>query len=590
MRILIIFLLFSSFGYGQTNTYYVSFENAVHHEVQIKATFPDVKTDTLVVEMSRSSPGRYALHEFAKNIYAVKAMDSKGREIEVIRPNPYSWSITGHDGTVRLEYTLFADRGDGTYAQVDNTHAHLNTPAVFMFSESLEKRPVVVTFDFKDHPEWKVATQLKKIDKNTFFAPNLYYFFDSPIEISDFQLRQFDLNGENIRFALHHPGTEVEADEYFEKVKKIVIQEMQVYGELPEFDYNEYTFLTCYMPQASGDGMEHRNSTMITSSRSLENGGMEGNIGTVAHEFFHAWNVERIRPDGLEPFDFTEANMSGLLWFAEGFTSYYTPLTLVRAELITPEEYVESLNGTFNYVWNSPARNYNNVVEMSYQAPFVDAATSVDPVNRGNTFISYYSYGSMLGLALDLKLRQKGQNLDDFMKLMWKKYGKTEIPYDLKDLENALVEFAGKDFSEDFFENFIYKSKMPNYEGLFEQVGLKISQDCDKTYFGARLRDSEDGIFISSYPVEGSPAYKAGLDINDKILSVNSVEIKTEEDWNNSLKNLAPGDSIKIAIFRYGKEWEKEVILEADPNFVIEINQEASEEAKVARKNWLSEK
>src|SRR5690606_525168 len=138
---------------------------------------------------------------------------------------------------------------------------------------------------------------------------------------------------------------------------------------------------------------------------------------------------------------FTEANMSGLLWFAGGFTSYYTPLTLVRGGIISPEAYVNGLNGTFNYVWNYPGREYFSPVEMSYQAPFGDAATSVDPVNRESTFISYYSYGSMLGLALELQLRQKGLNLDDYMKLVWEKYGKQEKPYEIKDLEASLAQY-----------------------------------------------------------------------------------------------------------------------------------------------------
>ena len=147
---------------------------------------------------------------------------------------------------------------------------------------------------------------------------------DSPTEISNFSMRSFEVNGQTINFVLHHNGTEAELDTYFEKVKKVVLQEEAVFGELPKFDYGTYTFLACYIPNASGDGMEHRNSTILTSTRSLANGGMDDNIGTVAHEFFHCWNVERIRPKALEPFNFEEANMSGELWFAEGFTSYYT--------------------------------------------------------------------------------------------------------------------------------------------------------------------------------------------------------------------------------------------------------------------------
>src|SRR5690606_27385298 len=171
-------------------------------------------------------------------------------------------------------------------------------------------------------------------------------------------------------------ATDEQLDTYFEKVKKVVLEQMQVFGELPTFDYGEYTFLACYMPNATGDGMEHRNSTMIPSTRSLAMGGIETNIGTVAHEFFHCWNVERIRPKSLQPFDYSRANMSGDLWFAEGFTSYYDDLSMARAGIISKEKYIQGLIGTFNYVWTSPARQFFNPIEMSYQAPFVDAAKS----------------------------------------------------------------------------------------------------------------------------------------------------------------------------------------------------------------------
>ncbi len=345
------FALFSTlFLTGQTNTYTISFDNAVHHEAVIQATFPDLEMDTVSFRMSRTSPGRYALHEFAKNVYGFKATDSKGNSLMVHRPNPYEWQVTGHDGTIKLEYILFANRGGGTYSQVDETHAHLNIPATFMFSPKLNDRKIEVTFNLREDLNWKVATQLPLVSGTTYSAPNLYYFMDSPTEISDYTLRSFQVDGKTIQLALHHNGTEEEADTYFEKVKKVVLAEKEVYGELADFDHGTYTFLACYIPNASGDGMEHRNSTIVTSTRSLANGGMEQNIGTVSHEFFHSWNVERMRPKSLEPFDFEAANMSGELWFAEGFTSYYTNLILCRAGLISAKEYVEGLAGTFNYV------------------------------------------------------------------------------------------------------------------------------------------------------------------------------------------------------------------------------------------------
>src|SRR5687768_7211798 len=170
---------------GRPIVYEISFPNAVHHEAEISVTFPNVPRRPLEVRMSRSSPGRYALHEFAKNVYSVKAVDSRGRPLDVRRPNPHQWDVHGHDGTVRITYTLFADR---TYAGIDLTHAHLNMPATFMWARGLDERPIRITFRAPD-TRWRIATQLAPTaDSATFTAPGLQYFLDSPTEISAHEL------------------------------------------------------------------------------------------------------------------------------------------------------------------------------------------------------------------------------------------------------------------------------------------------------------------------------------------------------------------------------------------------------------------
>ena len=568
-----------------STVYEISFENAVHHEAQIEVTFSNLKAGPFEFRMSRTSPGRYALHEFAKNVYNVKATDGDWNELEIERPDPYSWIVDGHNGTVNVSYTLFANRGGGTYAQVDDTHAHLNMPATFMYAPSLEDAPMEITFDVREDLNWKVATQLEPIDDITFRAPNLQYFMDSPTEISDHDVRSFDVDGQTIHFVLHHNGTDAELDEYFEQVKPIVLEQKEVFGELPNFDFSNYYFLACYVPNASGDGMEHRNSTILTSTRSLANQGMRRNIGTVSHEFFHAWNVERIRPQSLEPFDFEEANMSGELWFAEGFTSYYTGLILCRAGLRTPEEYVAGLRGTLNYVWKSPGRQFFNPIEMSYQAPFVDAARSVDPVNRDNTFISYYSYGSALGLALDLSLRQQDLNLDDYMKLVWITYGKDEIPYTIKNLEDVLKEYAGAEFGESFFADYIHNSGEPNMWNLFETVGVTLELNDNLTWFG---RSPNNGNLTRSTMV-GSPAYNAGLEKGDKIISIGDFSLSDGVTFNSILQNYKPLDTVKVVYERLGEP--KETELTFLPNTTYEkvvLTEEISAEQQAARDAWLN--
>ena len=552
--------------------------------------------------MSRSSPGRYALHEFAKNVYNFKATDSDGKVLQVSRPNPYQWDISGHDGTINISYTLFANRGDGTYSQIDETHAHLNIPATFMFAAGLEQRNIEVDFKVRKDLNWKVATQLPLVSGTTFSAPDLQYFMDSPVEISNYQVREFEValsdksqnsNGkpQKIQFVLHHNGTEAELDTYFEKVKKIVLAQKDVFGELPAFDYGTYTFLACYMPNASGDGMEHRNATILTNTQGLAEGGMENNIGTVSHEFFHSWNVERIRPKSLEPFSFSEANMSGALWFAEGFTSYYTNFILCRAGIITPRQYIEGLSGTFNYVWNSPARQFFNPIEMSYQAPFVDAATSVDPVNRENTFISYYAYGSVLGLALDLSLRENGLNLDDFMKEVWQAYGKNETPYSIQNLHTSLNDYAGKTFGNTFFENYIYKSGMPDYQPLLESVGVILRQNLEKPYLGVRATLDGDGNgVIKSNPKIGSPAYEAGLNTGDVITAINSEAFPVER-FDTFIDQFKVGDTLKVNFERFGTAKFTSVVLKSDPEYKIYLmeteGEKPSKKQLKMRKDWL---
>jgi len=600
---LLLFVICSQTAFAQAaNEYEVSFENAVHHEAFVKATFTNLKDEVLEVRMSRSSPGRYALHEFAKNVYNVSAADSKGKALSISRPNPYQWNISGHDGTVTFLYTLFGDRGDGTYLQIDETHAHLNMPATFAFARHLEYRPVKVTFKVREDLKWKIATQLKQISGNTYTAPHLQYFMDSPTELSNFTLREFDeeSNGKRykIRVALHHAGTEAAAGKYTEGIKKIVRQEKAAMGELPNYDFGTYTFIACYMPQASGDGMEHRNSTYVCGNFALDTEeGMANVLGTASHELFHCWNVERIRPDALEPFNFEEANMSGELWFAEGFTNYYTSLFLCRAGLISQKQYIEDLSWPLNGVINSPARAFFSPVGMSNYAPFADAATAIDPRNTGNMFISYYTYGQVLGLALDLALRNLNStaSLDEYMRLVWSKYGKTELPYNLHDLQVTLAEYTSAEFANQFFESYVLKSGMPDFEGLLHNMGVVLEKASPgKAYLGTMLKKVNEGVVIAAYTRIGTPAYKAGLESGDIITSLEGKVVTDPDALTAAIDQYKPGQEVMITYKRFNQERMVKVVLEENPALRTRMYEDAGfkieGDKSKRRANWLSAK
>ncbi|WP_340104385.1 M61 family metallopeptidase [Rhodohalobacter sp. 8-1] len=587
-----LFVIFTAANLqAQTTTHYeISFENAVHHEAEVEIHYTNLEDKVLEVRMSRTSPGRYALHEFAKNVYSVSAVDENGDELEITRPNPHQWNVSGHNGTVTFSYTLFANRGDGTYSQVDETHAHLNMPATFAWARGYEHRPIEITFHTRDDLNWKVATQLQHLEANRYYAPDLAYFLDSPVEIADFFMREQVVNGQNIRMALHTSAMASEVDVYFDKVIAIVESQQNVFGELPRFDYGEYTFLNCFMPNASRDGMEHRNSTIVTNSKPLDEPLAETSIGTVSHEFIHVWNVERIRPASLEPFDFENANMSGELWFAEGFTSYYTGLILARAGIQTPDEYVEGLAGGLNYVINSPGRKYHNPIEMSYQAPFVDAARSVDPVNRENTFISYYTYGSVLGLALDLSLREmeNGKNLDDFMKLMWHRYGVTEIPYSVRDIQAALADYTTEEFSNSFFNQYIFDSQIPDFEHLLEFVGVAFGQsNPDRATLGTRVGIEGGRGILQSNAIVGSPLYEAGIELGDGLLSIGGHSLQDVGSIEELMADFEPGENVQVIVERWGERRTVQVQLIADPSISTGIDQASGSDATNRRNEWL---
>ncbi|MEM8634088.1 MAG: M61 family peptidase [Pseudomonadota bacterium] len=560
-------------GQNAAIDYAVTFPNAVHHEAEISVTYREIPAGPLTVRMSRSSPGRYAIHEFAKNVYELKAADGAGNALTVSRDDPYSWEISGHSGTVVVTYTLYADRADGTYSQIDLTHAHLNMPATFLWAEGLDDRPISLTFD-APVDTWTAATQLPEADGPlSFTAPDLQYFLDSPVLLAELQTREWEIEGgQTIRFALNHDGTEEDLDRIVEMTRKIVDAQIEVFGEPPAFDYGTYTFIATYVHHASRDGMEHRNSTILTRPDSLIRGNFS-HLGTISHEFFHAWNVERLRPADLQPFDFTRANPSRNLWFVEGFTSYYGPLTIRRAGEDTVDEYLASLGGTLSRIINAPGRNLRGPQGMSLQAPFVDAATAVDRANFDNTFVSYYPYGAIIALALDLSLRaDHNTTLDDYMRLLWQVFGKTEIPFTNENLKLALIDISGDAaFAESFFANYIESGDLPDFTPLFAAAGLDLSlANPDESWIGPiNVETNGNEVTLSRPTLRATPLYLAGLDRDDEIISIGRIDIDSENDIELALRDTAPGDVRPITYRQRGITRTSSLTIAANPELKL---------------------
>jgi predicted metalloprotease with PDZ domain len=600
-RLPIILLLMSGLepSFAQRVGYIVSFPNLAHHEAQIELIVSDIPTRTAVFRMSRSSPGRYATHEFGKNVYDVSATDQVGKPLTVNRIDGDVYEVSHPGGYVRLKYTLYGNYADGTYAGIDPAGIHLNMPAAFLWMKGVDNIPITIHFNLPQQEHWTIATQLQPTsDPYTFMARGLQYFMDCPVVIGNLSYRSWEVTNPdgkkyNFRIALDGAADSADFSEFSDKVQRIVRQEQAVYGEVPAYDYGTYTFLASINPYVHGDGMEHRNSTMITIGSAFH--GEDRMLGVFAHEFFHCWNVKRIRPRTLEPFNFEKSDMSYELWFAEGFTQYYGNLLPVRAGIGKDTDFVKrTVAQLIDTKTNTPGARLYSPVEASEIAVFTDAGVSVDMTNFQNIFTSYYPYGAAIALALDLELREKyNKTLDDLMQAAWKKFGKPEVPYTVAGLQEVLATVTGdKKFAQDFFARYIYGHEPIDYDPLLAPAGFHIRKtDPGKAWIGTPRMSEREGLLIMQNTLRGTPLYDAGLDIDDKIISVDNQDIRTFSDLTAALDRIHPGNSVNIRYLHRNEDRTTRITSQENPGLIVESFETASLPVTTAitrfRQSWL---
>jgi predicted metalloprotease with PDZ domain len=587
--------------------YQIAFPTAAQHEARVTATFSGIPAGApLRVRMSRASPGRYAITQFAKNVYDVRAANGRGRELTIVRPDPHGWDVSGHDGTVRLTYTVWGDRADGTYLGIDASHAHLNMPATFAWARGFENAPHRLTV--RPREGWRVVTQLFPTgDSTVFTAPNLAYFMDSPIEVGPVAVRGWQNTHagqtSNWRLAVHHLGVEAEVDSFADLAQRIVAEQVATWGEPPRFERGEYIFIGDYLPWVNGDAMEHRNSTFLTSRTPLTTRPNRiANLGSLSHELFHAWNGERLRARSLEPFDLEGQNMSGELWFAEGFTSYYDDLFIRRAGYYTDDEYAAILGGAIINTIDSPARAHGSAVDMSRLAHFFDGASHLDPTNRQNTFLSYYTWGSAIGAALDLTLRaEHGTTLDDFMRAMWRDFGRHQTaahaparPYTLTDLRVTLGKVANDTaFANDFFRRYIEGREVPDFARLLAHAGfLLASQDSvERPFLGGALANDSSGVFVN-WTIETGSLHPAGIVNGDIIHAVDGEATSNVNVLEAIIGRHRVGDVVRMDVTQRGQRGTVPVTLRGQPRLRLTTfessGRRVTPEIALFRRLWLN--
>jgi predicted metalloprotease with PDZ domain len=352
--------------------------------------------------------------------------------------------------------------------------------------------------------------------------------------------------------------------------------------------------------------MEHRNSTVMTAPVSIA--AARGDLlETVAHEFFHCWNVERIRPKGLEPFDFDRANVSGELWLAEGFTQYYGPLALQRAKIVDVGSTARTIGDLIESVSQHSGRLVRSAEEMSRMAAFADGGSPMDRTNWSNTFISYYPFGGAIALALDLSLRDRsdgGVSLDDFMRAMWRKYGRpggsregyVDHPYTAADAESVLADVSGdRGFARDFFARYIQGHDVADYARLLSRAGFVVrKRHSGRAWLGDLRLESRTGARVRSLVAPTWPVYATGLDQDDELRQIAGQRVDTDADIAAVLQRHKPGDTVPVVfVDRTGVTKTASVTLAEDPHVEVVPAESAgalSPAQRTFRDGWLGAK
>ncbi|HYY57789.1 MAG TPA: hypothetical protein VE842_10690 [Pyrinomonadaceae bacterium] len=474
-------------------------------EVQIEALMDkNDSTDHLDFQMPRWSPGRYAVFDFAKNVQEVRAQvacpdntDCAGGPMNVSRLDDQTWRVQTSDSKrLRVTYKVFGDNLSGTFSQLNERHANLNGGSVFMYVVGHKQEPVSLRIDAP--VGWRIVNgRMESMEQREWRFANYDILIDTPTEIApDWTLDQFSVDGKTYRVVVHSLGAEGgKRGALVRSIERIVRAEAAMWGA-PDFD--SYTFLIHFADDShSSDGMEHLTSTQLVEPGALASPGtLEDTLDGAAHEFFHVWNVKRLRPVALGPWDFTRPLNTRSLWIAEGITNYYGHLMQRRAGIWTDEQLLDMLSAQISAVESAPGSRLISAEESSLIAPFLDGGTHTQRTNLANTSISYYTKGEILGLVLDLLIRRETggrASLDDVMRRMYRKFY-LESPNDTyylrgrgytdEEFESVASEVSGADLKE-FFRRYVRGVETPPYDEALAAVGLRLVREQARTTPGA---------------------------------------------------------------------------------------------------------
>lgn len=569
-------------------SYEVSFKEPQAHYADVEMDLSGLSKPYIDIKMPVWAPGSYLIREFSKNVEGFTAADAK-KQLRTEKLKKNTWRVyTGTAKSVQIRYSVYAFEVSVRTAFIDATHAFLSPTGIFMYPDNqlaLESTVKIIPFE-----GWsKVSTGLPAVagQKFTYKAKNFDILFDSPIEVGNQEVFEFMAAGVKHEVAMYGGGN-YNAERLKVDMAKVVEQATAIYGENPN---KNYTFIVHNFSRGGG-GLEHLNSTVLGASREGygTERGYNGFLNLVAHEYHHLWNVKRLRPVALGPFDYENENYTTNLWIAEGFTAYYENKFMLRAGFLTPDNFVATLTSAVSAVENTPGAKVQSAAESSFDAWIKYYRPNE---NSNNNSVSYYNKGEVNGLLMDLEIAHatKGaKSLDDVMKAMYLQCKTTGKGYTDAQFKAMAEKISGISFT-DFWAKYVNGTAPVDYVKYLGYAGIKVEdQNAGKNipYLGIAARKTEGHILITAVS-RNSGAWVDGLNVGDEVISLDGVAAETGVERMPVLMGKKVGEVLTVKIRRDDVEKDIKVTVKANPNLklVPAIDSNATEDQRAVLKKWM---
>ncbi len=587
---ILFFIIYNSMQ-ALTVNYSIHIKDPNTHYARVTMEISGIKSKSVELRMPVWTPGSYMVREFERNIMTVSAKAGV-QTMQVSKSDKSTWTISNPKAhqSISVSYDVYCFESGVRTSYIDSDHAFFLLTSCLMYTGNTQSNPGKLKLEYP--AQWsKVSTTLTKTAENEYAFSSYDELVDSPIEIGNHVELAFDVAGVPHKAAMVGMNNSI-GEKFTNDLKKVCETMYQIIGEHP---CKSYLFIIHHVEEGGG-GLEHANSCVVQMPRfNYSNPDKyKSFLGLCAHEYFHLWNVKRIRPAALGPFDYSKENYTNLLWVAEGITSYYDELAMFRAGFMKQEEYLKSLAGTFNNTLNRIGGSAQSLHDASYDAWIKEYRPNENSINSN---ISYYLKGAAVAALLDIELlaaTDGKKGLDHLMRYLYAEfYIRQNRGFTDQEFYNAINTVAGKPLDiKEWVEEPNSEKTREKIAEVLKKAGCKLEEKStpdplydNPQYTGINTEIRGEKLFVKSVEA-GSPAALSGLQFGDELIAVNQLRIKT--NLQDILKNINSIDDLHFTISRAGLT--REIVLQVRANKKADYVIAVEDKANVVLKAWLKSK